>query len=124
MDPPNQDSRLGRPLDFAALPKSRRLPRHSRGQKFLWGPIPWSWIEAAMRLPGRSSDVGIILWQVAGMRKNRIVRFEHKAARSVGIERRAVSRALASLENAGLVEVERKPGRCPVVTLLDLNAQM
>jgi DNA-binding transcriptional ArsR family regulator len=35
-----------------------------------------------------------------------------------GIDRAAKSRALTALEDAGLIAVERKVGRLPIVTLL------
>jgi hypothetical protein len=41
------------------------------------------------------------------------------ACQRFGLNRNAKYRALRSLENAGLVDVERKLGRSPVVTILD-----
>ncbi|MBT6157400.1 MAG: hypothetical protein HOL01_04970 [Planctomycetaceae bacterium] len=34
-----------------------------------------------------------------------------------GVNRQAGYRALAALEDAGLVTVDRKPGRCPLVSI-------
>lgn len=122
MDPSTPTANYGQPLDLSAVPKRKRLPRHKRGEKFLWGPVPWSWIEASMRLPVRASDVGVLLWHLAGLKKSRTVRFSHKPARAVGLDRRAVRRGLDHLERAGLISVERKPGRAPLVTILDAPA--
>jgi DNA-binding MarR family transcriptional regulator len=41
--------------------------------------------------------------------------------RDLGVLRDAASRGLKALEAAGLVEVERHPGRRPVVTILDTS---
>lgn len=105
--------------DLQALVKRKRPPRHRRGQHFLRGPIPWSWIEVALPLAGRAWHVGTILWYLAGIKKSRTVKLEYGVARAVGLDRYVVRRGLANLEHAGLVQVERKPGRCPVVTILD-----
>ncbi len=97
---------------------SKRLPRHKRGEQFLWGPL--AWFAAAGKLPGRALHVGLMLWWLAGIKKNRTIKWEPTAAEPWGLNRWAVHRGLTALERARLVAVDRRNGRCPVVTINDL----
>jgi hypothetical protein len=42
-------------------------PRHSTGEKFLKGPIPLNWLSRASQLKGKSLQVGLSLWFLAGL---------------------------------------------------------
>ncbi|MGH7135916.1 MAG: hypothetical protein ACREHD_09260 [Pirellulales bacterium] len=99
---------------------SKRLPRHKRGERFLWGPLPLSWFATAGNLPGRALHVGLVLWWLSGVKKDRTVKWESTAAEPWGLNRWAAHRGLAALELAGLVAIERHPGRSPVVTINDV----
>jgi DNA-binding transcriptional ArsR family regulator len=87
------------------------------GGRYLKGPVPWPWIVAAAALPGKALIVGLCLWRLAGATKNRTVVLGNVDLAPFGIGRAAKSRALAALEDAGLVTVTRQPNRFPVVTL-------
>ncbi|MBL8667994.1 MAG: hypothetical protein JNM48_11090 [Rhodospirillales bacterium] len=93
------------------------------GGRYLQGPVPWPWIIAAAALPGRALIVGLCLWRLAGATRNRTVVFGNSDLASFGIDRATKSRALAVLEDAGLITVARHPGRFPVVTLLASPAE-
>lgn len=84
----------------------------------LQGPMSISWLAAAARLPGKSLHVGVALWYAARLHPSGVVPLSNLAARMFGLDRNAKYRALACLERAGLVSVERKLGRSPIVTLL------
>ena len=94
-------------------------PRHNAGQKFLKGPIPWSWIVKAANCPGQALQVMMVLWFKAGMQRQRTVTLSYEELAKLGCKREAARRALKALEQVGLVTVERHPGRSPVVTILD-----
>ena len=93
-------------------------PRHRAGEKFLKGPIPWNWLAAAARQPGKALHVAIVLWFFAGVKRTGTVALSGAALRGFGVNRHAGYRGLAVLERAGLVSVARHPGRMPVVTIL------
>lgn len=95
-----------------------KLPRHKSGDHFLKGPIPLVWLEAAARLPGKSLHAGIALWYAAGLTNCASVPLSNISGFRFGLDRNAKYRALGWLESAGLVTVERKLGRAPVVTIL------
>jgi hypothetical protein len=91
------------------------LPRHTAGELFLKGPIPWSWLLKTMVLPGRALHVALVLWFRAGLAGNGVVSVNLSR---LPVDRSAASRGLAALEAAGLIAVRRRPGRKPLVTIL------
>jgi hypothetical protein len=97
---------------------AQRLVTPRKGEHFLKGPVPLRWLEAAARLPGKSLHTGVALWYVAGLTRSPSVPLSNIAGDRFGLDRNAKYRALAWLEGAGLVRVERKLGRAPVVTIL------
>ena len=97
------------------MPSSRRP---ASGQSPLRGPIPLDWLSAAARLPGRSLHAGIALWYAAGVTRSLSVPLSNISGVRFGLDRNAKHRALAWLEGAGLIAVERKLGRAPLITIL------
>jgi hypothetical protein len=106
------------PASTAAPPGRRKPPRHRPGQWFLRGPVPWPWVEAAARLPGRVMTLSWCLWREAGRHRQRTFRLCLSRV-GLGMNLYAARRALRSLEAAGLVAVRRQPGCGLEVTLLD-----
>lgn len=100
---------------------ARRLAKPGRGQHFLKGPVPLPWLESAARLPGKSLHAGVALWYAAGLARSSSVPLSNVAGDRFGLDRNAKYRALAWLEGAGLIQVERKLGRAPLVTILFLE---
>lgn len=95
------------------------VPRHRSGERFLKGPIPMNWLDQAALLPGRALHVALQLWFYAGIRSSAVVPFSgSRLARELGIGRATVARALAALQQRGLVEVQVRLGRKLRVTLL------
>ena len=92
-------------------------PELTNRREHLRGPIPLEWLSAAARLPGKSLHVGIALWFMGGLQKSRTVPVSNITSLRFGLDRNAKYRALAWLEGAGLVAVERKLGRTPIVTI-------
>ena len=96
--------------------REKRPPRHGQGEKFLKGPIPWRWLELAGALPGKALAVGLAVWREAGCLNDRTVPLNLSAQ---PMPRRTAQRALQALAAAGLVSVESRDGRPPLVTLND-----
>ena len=99
--------------------RSTTPPRPKAGEKYVRGPIPLDWLSRAAKLPGRSLHVSIALWFVAGLTRSREVPLSNLSSARFGLDRNAKYRALAWLEKAGLIAVERKLGRAPLVTILE-----
>jgi hypothetical protein len=111
-------------VDFRTAAKAparaRKPPRHRPGELFLKGPIPWPWLEAAARLPGKALALALCLWWEAGRRRCRTVKLCLGRV-GLGVSEQAARRALRALATAGLVALERQPGRGLEVTLLECN---
>jgi hypothetical protein len=98
-------------------PKSPRVLRHSAGGWFLKGPIPGDWLVKASKTSATALRVGLVLWYLAGLTKCHRVKPTWNTWRRFGLSPDAGRRGLVALEQAGLVNVERGPGRCPLVTI-------
>jgi hypothetical protein len=80
------------------------------------------WLMTAAQLPGKSLHVGVALWAIGELQNSRVVALSNITSLRFGLDRNAKYRALAWLEQAGLVSVERKAGRAPLVTILDCRS--
>lgn len=89
---------------------------------FIKGPLPLDWMQAAARMPGRTLQVALVLWYLAGLKKSDTVRLSSEHLDAVGVSRDAKYEALQRLSAAGLVTVDQRPGRAPVVTLVRSTA--
>lgn len=102
-------------------PKREKAPRHKAGERFLRGPIPMAWINAASKAAGKGSGlkVAIAIWYLSGLnRQAKTIKLSSSVLAKMGVKRHAGYRGLEALENAGLVRVERQDGRSPMVTLI------
>lgn len=112
-------SRGGEESVVTTGPNRDSIPRHRVGEKFLKGPIPWTWIEAAAELPGQSLTVGIAIWFEAGCSNRASVPMTLSRIARLTNSRDSARRGLKKLEERGLVSVVRSPGRAARVTLCD-----
>jgi hypothetical protein len=86
--------------------------------KFLKGPIPWAWLDRAGRLRGQALAVALVLHQRAGMKRSPSFRFNQSSTTDLGLNVSSIRRGITELERAGLIKVERKPGRGLDVTII------
>jgi hypothetical protein len=101
----------------------KRLASHSRASKtshaqYLKGPIPMSWIIRASSLPGKAWHVGTALWFWAGITGSKTVTLTRKRLRHCGLHPETARQRLGDLERTGLVRIERRGRRSPIVTIL------
>jgi hypothetical protein len=94
-------------------------PNGRRKGRFLRGPVPLDWLEVAAGCGGKSMAVAVLLWFRRGLTGSPEVNVGRSLRDRFAIPRTTFRRALASLERAGLVTVERHRGRSPRITLLD-----
>lgn len=106
-----------------ASPERKKRVRRFGLNGFVRGPIPLGWIATAAKLPGKSLHVGLAVWLLAGLEQGDVVKLTAKAINTFGVSRESLRRSLRALEQAGLVSVARRHGRCPVVTILDQEGQ-
>lgn len=113
-------------IDDKNIPTKRIRLDSSSGQyieaplsvPFLRGPIPMAWLNVAAKLPGKTLNVGIAIWWLAGMSKNVSFKITRRALDQLGVSRDAASDALKRLEEHGLILVERAPGQRPTVQIV------
>lgn len=108
-------------LDSQRVPKpqpSERPPKHRHGELFIKGPIPVKWLRPAIVHP-TAAIATWVLWYLAGRSDSREVVPTHAVWQCFGISPRKGNRGIDALAHAGLVQVVRRRGRCPVVTLMD-----
>jgi hypothetical protein len=94
----------------------QRRPR----REFIRGPLPVSWIAAAAKLHRQALAVAMAVWFRKGIERAKQFPLYPSALARFGVNRWSGYRALAAMEAAGLVRVERHRGRSPLVTVLDL----
>ncbi len=115
---------LKTPLTPTLSKPESKAPRIKRGRHFLRGPIPMDWINAAATASGRGSgfQVAMALWYLSGLnRQARTIKLRGSVLRKMGVDRHAGYRGLKALEDAKLVRIQRHPGQCPLVTLIDVE---
>jgi hypothetical protein len=105
--------------DLRARP-SHKPPRHRPGEKFLKGPIPWSWLERTFLLSGKALHVALLLWREAGCLHSRTVRLCLGGRLPAGLSRQSARRGLRRLADVGLVTIRQRPGCGLEVTINDV----
>ena len=103
-----------KPKQSVSSEKAATLKRHF----FLKGPIPLPWIIRASALTGKALHVGIALWFYSGLTRSKEIAINLTALQEWGIQRDTARRGLSALEKAGLVTVQRRPGRKPSVKII------
>lgn len=83
------------------------------------GPIPWAWVTAAARLPGPGFVVALGVRCVRGRSRGEARRSVADLASALGVADRSVQRGLRAAEEAGLVAVDRPPGRKPLLRVVE-----
>jgi len=120
MDTPNPEllalSKSTQKLTFRQA--KQKPPQHRSGEKFLKGPIPFNWLCRAAQLSGKSFQVGVVIWFLAGLNKSATVRLGQSVLNEFGVDRHSKSRALAKLMNARLISIQCAAGCAPVITIL------
>jgi hypothetical protein len=86
---------------------------------FLRGPIPMDWLATAAKLPGKTLNVALALRWLHGLSGGEPFRLTQKALGLLCVTRETAGDCLIRLEQHGLIQVVRRAGRSPVVTILD-----
>jgi hypothetical protein len=118
------DQNVGVSWPSPSLEVRRKLlaPKQLQPTRFLRGPVPTSWLNAAADANPLALRVGVALWYVSGCNGGkRSVPLNQAARDAMGLTPARVHRGLRALAAAGLVEiVKQRPGAHPVVKLVEL----
>jgi hypothetical protein len=105
--------------------KWRRAQRRRRSSRFLKGPIQLELLQQAARLPGKALAVYVAIRHRSDLQSSSEVTLPGDYLAAWGIDRDAKRRALAVLEDSGLILViERRPGRSTIVALTKSNSEI
>jgi DNA-binding transcriptional ArsR family regulator len=85
--------------------------------RFLKGPIDWTSLCMAARLPGQALAVYLAVHHRVALTGNASVTLPKNLLAELGVSRDAKARALHALEEASLVAVERRRGQTARVAL-------
>ena len=96
--------------------------RFCKGE-FVQGPLPLAWLGPAAKLPGKALHVALAICFEQGRRKRPEFRLTSAILGRFGVGRKAAYAGLAALEEAGLVTVQRRQGKNPVIRLLNTGSQ-
>jgi hypothetical protein len=97
--------------------KKKYLPKKGGIVKFIRGPIPLPWITEAVKLSPCALRISMVIWYVRGLRKSETIILSNKMLKEFNLDRHTKYRGLKLLEGAGLIEVERRFKKNPMVTI-------
>lgn len=108
-----------RPKRKSKVRRTIELPKAKIGGKFIKGPIPMDWLRVAAGCGQRAEAVAILLWYAAGWQKTNPAKLTPAILSELNVHPKTSKRCLQRMAEVGLVDVEFKRGRSPLVTLLD-----
>jgi hypothetical protein len=106
---------------FADASPKHKISKNNKSE-FYVPSIPIPWLKKIYVLPGASLKVALIIWRTYRMENSQnTFKLTKKYCEPFEISRYQRFRGLRGLEEAGLIEVDQKPGRAPVITLLNIK---
>jgi hypothetical protein len=87
------------------------------------GPVNVVWLSQARKLGVAALWVGLALWHLRGLRKSHSFIVSNRMMASWEVKPDAKRRGLRKLQKAGLIEIESRERRSPLVTLVVGNGQ-
>jgi hypothetical protein len=85
--------------------------------------IPWGWLVRAGNCPGKALQVAVAVRHQAKLEKSKRISLGNRFLGEMGVSKDAKKRALDALEQEGLIQVERKPGNNPRVTIVESGSE-
>lgn len=89
---------------------------HVRKDRFVRS-IPYAWVHRCSRLGGKTTQVALALWFLAGVKQSMNFKLTQEAVDLAGCSRSALDHGLRQMEQAGLIEVLRRRGVRPQITI-------
>ena len=96
--------------------------QHRYQRAFLKGPVPMTWLRRAIGLPGHALAVAVVLRFYQGLHDSMPVikvTYAKILAECPTSTLRTVQRGVQTLERAGLIVVQRPPGRMMEIELVE-----
>ena len=114
------------PLDSSIL---KRTSISRQYKEFIRGPLPLKWFQKASTISRTAAVVGIVIWREAYQRKlwghdsqrrtSGSIKVTNQTCMKWGVCGNSKNTALRLMKKAGLIRLELKRGRSPVVQIID-----
>jgi len=114
------------PIDSSIL---KRVPKSRQYKEYVRGPLPLKWFQRASSISRTAGVVGLIIWKIAYQRKlwghdsqrrtSGSIKVTNQTCMKWGICGNSKNIALRMLEETGLIRLDTKRGRSPVVQIID-----
>ena len=114
------------PLDSSML---KRTSKSRQYREYIRGPLPLKWFQRVSNISRTAGVVGLIIWRIAYERKlwghgsqNRTsghIKVTNQTCKKWGICGNSKNTALRKMEKAGLIRLDTKRGRSPIVQIID-----
>jgi hypothetical protein len=108
-------------LDNLRLPDTGQwavVPRKIQKRRKHFVIVPWTWVERLNGAQGKTYSVAHYLLYLSWKNKGAPIKLPNGMLQTDGISRASKWRALAELEQRGLINIERRRGRSPIIRLL------
>jgi len=113
-------------LDSSIL---KRTSKSRQYKEYVRGPLPLKWFQRASSISRSAAVVGLIIWGIAYQRKlwghdsqrrtSGSMKVTNQTCMKWGICGNSKNTALRLMEEAGLIRLDLKRGRSPVVQIID-----
>ena len=114
------------PLDSSLL---KRTLRSRQYKQFIRGPLPLKWFQKASTISRTAAVVGMIIWRIAYQKKlwgydsqrrtSGHIKVTNQTCKKWGVCGNSKNAALRLMEEAGLIRLDLKRGRSPIVQIVD-----
>jgi hypothetical protein len=105
-------------LNQEAWPERRAVtPRKIARRREHFVMVPWTWVEELSGATGQTWHLTMHLLYLHWKGKGAPIKLANGMLKIDGISRASKWRALAELERRGLITVERRPSRSPIIRL-------
>jgi len=106
-----------------------RVPKSRQYKEYVRGPLPLKWFQLASNISRTAGVVGLIIWKIAYQRKlwghdsqrrtSGSIKVTNQTCMKWGICGNSKNIALRMMKEAGLIRLDTKRGRSPVVQIID-----
>lgn len=86
-------------------------------ERYIRGNLPLEWFLACQRISYAATATGLLLWYLSGVKKSKTVKVSQTHLDKFFTSKSTFKRTISQLEKAGLVSVEREPGKAMLVTI-------
>ena len=104
------------------LPVTEKLIENRKQKKytaFIKGPIQLLWLTEACKLSKSAMKVALSICFLKGIHGDTWFKLESTIIKKFSLTRQSKSNGLQELEQAGLIEINQKPGALPLIKIID-----